>query len=594
MASNIASRRTVRGTRPATIKDSENANARLRSTSRSAKPPSTSSVPSISTNTGSILPLASRATAPTAASRAKTALHAGQESSALDSTAVKRKREALGEVTHLASHNASKLIKPSLSQDRPEASLARAVYSRSSTTTTKASGKTRTTTSVRNGIQVAVDQIAYAEGNANQAPITVHPSHLEPSSDHAMAIDHPTSRTQFPSVSNKILAPKRQGSTSQESNHRPGTHQRITSRNLKAEEADYDEPASKKRRTSSVPPEDPGVDVIQKGAEPDLQNASELNDYAEAPMEADPEGDDWDDLDAEDADDPVMVSEYVVEIFKYLKVVEQSTMANATYMDNQKELAWKMRGILTDWLIQVHVRFRLLPETLFLAVNIIDRFLSTRVVSLAKLQLVGITCMFIAAKFEEIVAPSVMHFLQCADSSYNESEILQAEKYVLKTLNWNLSYPNPVHFLRRISKADDYDIKVRTLAKYLLEIGCLEWRLIPYPPSLLAAASVWLARMTLGKDEWTPNLAHYSSYAESSLLPVVNIMINYLLKPIRHESFFKKYAGKRFLKSSIFMREWVLDRWEENTQIRLEIELPTLRAQCRALKLQNSEADEGT
>ena len=78
-------------------------------------------------------------------------------------------------------------------------------------------------------------------------------------------------------------------------------------------------------------------------------------------------------------------------------------------MESQKELAWKMRGILTDWLIQVHVRFRLLPETLFLCVNIIDRFLSARVVSLAKLQLVGVTCMFIAAKFEEIVSPSVSH-----------------------------------------------------------------------------------------------------------------------------------------------------------------------------------------
>ena len=179
-----------------------------------------------------------------------------------------------------------------------------------------------------------------------------------------------------------------------------------------------------------------------------------------------------------------------------------TTMPNPNYMESQKELAWKMRGILTDWLIQVHVRFRLLPETLFLCVNIIDRFLSARVVSLAKLQLVGVTCMFIAAKFEEVVSPSVSHFLLCADSSYTESEILQAERYVLKTLDWNLSYPNPVHYLRRISKADDYNVKVRTLAKYLLEIGVLEWRLIAAPPSLMAAAAIWLARMALGMEQW--------------------------------------------------------------------------------------------
>jgi len=177
-------------------------------------------------------------------------------------------------------------------------------------------------------------------------------------------------------------------------------------------------------------------------------------------------------------------------------------MPNPNYMEMQKDLAWKMRGILTDWLIQVHSRFRLLPETLFLCVNIIDRFLSARVVSLVKLQLVGITCMFIAAKVEEIISPSAANFLYCADSSYSETEILQAERYVLKTLDWNLSYPNPIHFLRRISKADQYNVQTRTIAKYLMEIQCLEWRLISAPPSVLAASSVWFARLILGREDW--------------------------------------------------------------------------------------------
>ena len=193
-----------------------------------------------------------------------------------------------------------------------------------------------------------------------------------------------------------------------------------------------------------------------------------------------------------------------------LTLHQQTTMPNPNYMEMQKDLAWKMRGILTDWLVQVHSRFRLLPETLFLSINIIDRFLSSRVVSLAKLQLVGITCMFIAAKVEEIVAPSANNFLYCADASYTEAEILQAERYVLKTLDWNLSYPNPIHFLRRVSKADEYNVQVRTVAKYLLEIQCLEWRLIAAPPSLMAAAAIWLARLILGFSDWVRFLCVYS------------------------------------------------------------------------------------
>jgi G2/mitotic-specific cyclin 1/2 len=208
------------------------------------------------------------------------------------------------------------------------------------------------------------------------------------------------------------------------------------------------------------------------------------------------------DLDKEDADDPLMVSEYVVEIFEYLKQLEITTMANPDYMDNQTELEWKMRGILVDWLLEVHTRFRLLPETLFLAVNIIDRFLSAKVVQLDRLQLVGVTAMFIASKYEEVLSPHVQNFRHVADDGFTEEEILSAERFVLAALNYDLSYPNPMNFLRRISKADNYDIQTRTLGKYLLEIGCLDHRFLAYPPSQVAAAAMYLARLVLERGEW--------------------------------------------------------------------------------------------
>lgn len=208
------------------------------------------------------------------------------------------------------------------------------------------------------------------------------------------------------------------------------------------------------------------------------------------------------DLDAEDIDDPLMVAEYVHDIFGYLKELEISTAPNADYMSTQEDLEWKMRGILVDWLIEVHTRFHLLPETLFLAVNIIDRFLSNKVVQLDRLQLVGVTAMFIASKYEEVLSPHVANFRHVADDGFTEAEILSAERYVLSTLNYDLSYPNPMNFLRRISKADDYDIQTRTLGKYLMEISLLDYRFMNYLPSHIAAASMFLARMILERGEW--------------------------------------------------------------------------------------------
>lgn len=209
-----------------------------------------------------------------------------------------------------------------------------------------------------------------------------------------------------------------------------------------------------------------------------------------------------DDLDAEDAEDPLMVSEYVHEIFDYLREIEQETMANKDYMDNQPDLEWKMRGILVDWLLEVHTRFRLLPETLFLAVNIIDRFLSTKIVQLDRLQLVGVTAMFIASKYEEVLSPHVQNFRHVADDGFTEEEILSAERFVLQALNYDLRYPNPMNFLRRISKADSYDVQTRTVGKYLLEISCLDHRFLEYPPSQVSAAAMYLARLVLDSGDW--------------------------------------------------------------------------------------------
>ena len=208
------------------------------------------------------------------------------------------------------------------------------------------------------------------------------------------------------------------------------------------------------------------------------------------------------DLDAEDVDDPLMVAEYVNEIFDYLKVLGEATKPNPDYMDHQEHLEWRLRGILVDWLVEVHTRFHLLPETLFLAINIIDRFLSTRQIDLEKLQLVGITAMFIASKYEEVLSPHVQNFKHVADDGFEEEEILAAERYVLSALNYDLSYPNPMNFLRRISKADGYDIHTRTLGKYLLEISLLDHRFMGYHPSHIASAAMYLGRLVLDRGEW--------------------------------------------------------------------------------------------
>jgi G2/mitotic-specific cyclin-B, other len=79
-----------------------------------------------------------------------------------------------------------------------------------------------------------------------------------------------------------------------------------------------------------------------------------------------------------------------------------------------------MRSILVDWLIEVHLKFKLLPETLFITVSIIDRFLEKVRVQKSRLQLVGVTALFIASKYEEIYPPELKDFVYITDGAYKK------------------------------------------------------------------------------------------------------------------------------------------------------------------------------
>ncbi|ODV88110.1 hypothetical protein CANARDRAFT_26267 [[Candida] arabinofermentans NRRL YB-2248] len=265
----------------------------------------------------------------------------------------------------------------------------------------------------------------------------------------------------------------------------------------------------------------------------------------------------WDDLDADDADDPLMVSEYVDDIFEYLHELEIKTLPDPNYLHWQRNLRPKMRSILVDWMVEVHLKFRLLPETLYLAINIMDRFMSKESVQVDRLQLLATGSLFIAAKYEEVYSPSVKNYAYVTDGGFTEDEILNAEKFILEILSFNMGYPNPMNFLRRISKADDYDVQARTIGKYLLEISIIDHKFIGYMPSLCSAAAMYIARKMLGKFEWNNNLIHYSGgYKESDLKEVSELITDYLISPIIHEEFFKKYASRKFMKVSILARQW--------------------------------------
>ena len=133
-------------------------------------------------------------------------------------------------------------------------------------------------------------------------------------------------------------------------------------------------------------------------------------------------------------------------------------------MKKQSDINESMRAILVDWIIDVHAKFKLLPETLFLTVNLIDRYLTKKPVARSKLQLVGVTSLMIAAKYEEIYPPTIKDYVYITDNAYVKDDILNMESSILTMLDFDSQQTSSFRFLERYSKIGKLEKKEYCLA----------------------------------------------------------------------------------------------------------------------------------
>lgn len=260
----------------------------------------------------------------------------------------------------------------------------------------------------------------------------------------------------------------------------------------------------------------------------------------------------------DDTYDVVMVVELSNEIFEYMRKLEIKYRPNPYYMNSQPELKWSYRSTLIDWIVQVHSRFQLLPETLYLTINIIDRFLSRKTVTLNRFQLVGAAALFIAAKYEEINCPTLKDIVYMLDNAYNREDIIKAEKFMIDTLDFEIGWPGPMSFLRRISKADEYEYDIRTLAKYLLETTIMDPKLAAAPPSWLASGAYFLSRVILGSNNWSTKHVYYSGYTQEQIFSLATVILeNCRYAERRHQAIWKKYSERRQHRSAQVVAKWI-------------------------------------
>ncbi|XP_019950503.1 cyclin-P isoform X2 [Paralichthys olivaceus] len=226
----------------------------------------------------------------------------------------------------------------------------------------------------------------------------------------------------------------------------------------------------------------------------------------------------------------------------FLVMMRTQTRSSFPNTDLPRHFTDATRAVLVDWLVQVHEMMHFQEETLYLAIHLVNCSLRQIKVTTTNLQLLGMVCLFIAAKKEECLLPEVSGLCYLMDHTYTKHHLLRMERKVLCGLKFDLSYCPPLHFLLLFASIARCSAKVVWMARYLLELSLLEGQCVVFLPAQLAGASLCLSRQVLqepptpeGGAAWClASSIHVGS--ETALLAIMHILANAAAKAHTRET----------------------------------------------------------
>jgi hypothetical protein len=154
-------------------------------------------------------------------------------------------------------------------------------------------------------------------------------------------------------------------------------------------------------------------------------------------------------------------------------------------------------------MVSIHKQLGFVSETLYLAVHILDRFLSNKKVNLNDFQLLGATCFLIATKYEEKRTPVVDALCFFADGLYTANDLKRKEIEILFALNFELGWPSPVSFLSQLFlELGVASAHFVSIANYAMEMCLLDDMFIGIVPSAIASACYLFGLNIVGEGQW--------------------------------------------------------------------------------------------
>ena len=257
-----------------------------------------------------------------------------------------------------------------------------------------------------------------------------------------------------------------------------------------------------------------------------------------------------------------LLDDYGEDIFKNIKKDERMNVCDYSSKDlfrlqDKKFINARNRGIIFQWLVKNNHKWKLNDDTIFMAMNILDRYISRYKVENSEFQLVAISSYLIASKYEDIYPPYIDELSQICNFIYTNDDIIRKEYEILSGLNFDILYNSSYKFLTFLhSIADKENLKLFYLAQFILELSIENVDILEYSQSKRACAALFLAKKIMQINRSWNDLRFYYDYNENEIKTIQKkmiILLNNVIKNKTKNSVFEKFESSRYKSVSTFL-----------------------------------------
>ena len=252
------------------------------------------------------------------------------------------------------------------------------------------------------------------------------------------------------------------------------------------------------------------------------------------------------------------LTEILIGLKKDEKINKPLYSNNIFKLQDSSEINEKHRSVVIEWLSYIIHYFSQSNETLFMCINIMDRYITKKKITLNNYQLVAISSYLIASKYEDTNSPSIDDLIYISKNIYSHNNIIEMEIDILSTLNFDIFSVSSYQFFSFFYLISNLNNKILfCLGHLILELCLLNIDLMSYDSSQLAIGSFIIAKKSLEIKGGLSNIKSFYNYNENDMIEIqkkIVLFLNRIVYSNKNCLILEKFEKKKYLSVSYIFK----------------------------------------